>query len=65
MIVSIILKGYNAREEYAVMPAFENKLSDAEIAAIATHERSSWGNKVEKVTPEFVKEIRAKIKTVQ
>jgi cytochrome c oxidase cbb3-type subunit II len=65
MIVSIILKGYNAREEYAVMPAFENKLSDAEIAAIATHERSSWGNKAEKVSPEFVKEIRAKIKTVQ
>lgn len=63
MMVRIILQGYDARAEYAVMPPFAQKLSDEEIAAIATHERSSWGNKAEKVTPEFVRQIRAALKT--
>ncbi len=63
MMVRIVLQGYDARPEYAVMPPFATKLSDAEIAAILTHERSSWGNKAEQVTPEFVQKIRATIKT--
>ena len=63
LLVQIILQGYNAREEYAVMPAFGEKLSDSEIAAIATHERSSWGNKAAPVTADFVKKIRETIKT--
>ena len=54
---------WHAREEYAVMPAFGEKLSDSEIAAIATHERSSWGNKAAPVTADFVKKIRETIKT--
>lgn len=63
LMVRIILQGYNAREEYAVMPAFATKLTDAEIAAIISHERSSLGNKASAVTPDFVKKIRETIKT--
>lgn len=58
LMVQIILQGYNAREEYAVMPAFP-KLTDAEIVALTTHERSSWGNKAAPITADFVKKIRA------
>ena len=61
LLVQIILQGYNARDEYAVMPALA-QLTDAEIVAITTHERSSWGNKAEPVTADFVKKIRAAIK---
>ncbi len=63
LLVQIILQGYNAREEYAVMPAFGAKLSDSEIAAIATHERRSWGNKAAPVTADFVEKIRGTIKS--
>lgn len=42
LMVNIILQGYDARAEYGVMPPFAAKLTDAEIAAIVTHERSSW-----------------------
>lgn len=62
LLVQLILQGYNAREEYAVMPAFA-QLNDAEIVAITTHERSSWGNKAAPITADFVKQIRATIKS--
>ena len=39
------------------MPAF-NSLSDAEIAALATHLRSQWGNQAAEVTAAFVTEQR-------
>ena len=58
ILIQIILSGYDARAEFGVMPAFGDILSDEEIAAIATHERSSWGNNASKVTPEQVAEIR-------
>lgn len=58
LMIEIILAGYDARSEYGVMPPFSNQLSDEEIAAVATHERSSWGNNASAVTPEQVKEIR-------
>lgn len=59
LLVTIILKGYDARTEYGAMPGLEDQLSDEEIAAIATHERSSWGNDAPAVTAEEVKKIRA------
>lgn len=62
LLVSIILKGYDAREEYGVMPAFGDRLSDGEIAAIASHERSSWGNGAAKVSAAEVKKIRDSLK---
>ena len=63
LLVQIILQGYDARPEYGAMPAFADKLTDPEIVAITTHERSLWGNKATPVTPDFVKKIRETIKT--
>lgn len=60
-MIRIILQGYDARSEFAAMPPFAEQLSDAEIAAIATHERSSWGNNGSAVTGEEVKKIRETI----
>ncbi len=58
LMIRIILQGYDARSEFATMQAFADQLSDAEIAAIATHERTSWGNTGSKVTEEEVRKIR-------
>lgn len=58
MLIRIVLQGYDARPEYGQMPAFLGRLTDEEIAAIATHERSSWDNSAPKVTAEEVAEIR-------
>jgi len=58
MLIKIILQGYDARSEFGVMPPFADQLSNAEVAAVATHERSSWGNDAPAVTEEDVKQIR-------
>jgi mono/diheme cytochrome c family protein len=42
------------------MPPFATTLSDADIAAIINHERSSWGNHGAPVTSEQVATERAK-----
>ena len=62
-MIHIVLQGYDARAEYGVMPPFADQLTDEEIAAIITHERSSWGNQASAVTPEDVKKIRDLIGT--
>lgn len=61
ILVEIILKGYNARDDFGEMPAIGtmNKLTDAEIAAIISHERTSWGNNAGKVEADEVTKIRA------
>ncbi|MCM4167274.1 Cytochrome c6 [Arenibacter antarcticus] len=59
LMIRIILQGYDARSEYASMQPFSDQLSDAEIAAIANHERSSWGNSASEVKEEDVKKFRA------
>lgn len=41
------------------MPAFGSQLSDAEIAAIVNHERTSWGNDAPTVTPDDVAALRS------
>ena len=38
----------------AVMPPFGPQLTDAEVAAVVNHERSSWGNNAPLVQPEDV-----------
>lgn len=58
LLIRIILQGYDARSEYAQMPAFGDQLTDAEVAAIANHERRSWGNEAEPITEEAVRKIR-------
>ncbi|GAA0892679.1 cbb3-type cytochrome c oxidase subunit II [Fulvivirga kasyanovii] len=64
MLIQIILLGYDARDEYASMPPFKDQLTDEEVSAIANHERSSWGNSAEMVTPEEVKKIRESINQI-
>lgn len=56
-MLEIIMIGYNAREEYGVMPAVgkNNKLTAEEVTAIMNHERTSWGNNGRKVTLEEIK----------
>lgn len=59
LFVNIIMLGYDARAEYAVMNAVgkANKLSAEEITAIMNHERTSWGNNAKKVSVTEVKKI--------
>ncbi|HET8860950.1 cbb3-type cytochrome c oxidase subunit II [Marivirga sp.] len=58
LLIKIILQGYDARSDYGQMPGFATQLSDAEIAAIASHERNAWGNSAARVSEEEVKKIR-------
>jgi len=41
------------------MPAFKDQLSDAEIAALASHLRSQWGNSAPPLTADIVAKARA------
>ncbi|HZR36958.1 MAG TPA: cytochrome c oxidase subunit II [Nevskia sp.] len=50
--ITQILKGKNA------MPPFASQLSDADVAAVATFERNSWGNKSGDVQPAQVAALR-------
>ncbi|MCB0631257.1 MAG: cbb3-type cytochrome c oxidase subunit II [Saprospiraceae bacterium] len=58
LMIRIILQGYDARTEYAQMPSFAEQLTDAQIAAIVNHERSSWGNEASAVDAALVGSIR-------
>ena len=58
LLIKIVIQGYDARTDYGVMPPFGDQLSDAEIAAILTHERSSWSNDAAPVSEEDVAKIR-------
>lgn len=42
----------------AAMPAFADQLSDAAVAAVVNHERTSWGNDAPAVTAADVAEVR-------
>ena len=59
LYVNIIMKGYDPRPEFAVMPAVgvNNNLSAEDITAIINHEKTSWGNNAKPVTAEEVKKI--------
>jgi cytochrome c oxidase cbb3-type subunit 2 len=63
--VTIIMKGYDANPAYGVMPAVGTNanLKAEEIAAIMTHERSSWGNNAKKVSAEEVQKIMDMLKS--
>jgi mono/diheme cytochrome c family protein len=45
------------------MTPFGEQLSDAEIAAVLSYERSSWGNSASKITAEQVASVRAATKS--
>jgi mono/diheme cytochrome c family protein len=63
-VARILLVGINGKIDVSgatyngTMPAFGNSLSDAEIAAVASHVRSSFGNKGAAITADLVKTER-------
>lgn len=63
LFVTIIMKGYDPRPEFAAMPAVGANagLKPEEVAALINHERSSWGNNGDPVTAEQVQAIMDKI----
>lgn len=64
LFVNIIMQGYDARPEYAVMNGvgMANNLTPEEVTAIINHEKTSWGNDAKTVTAEEVKKIMDFIK---
>ena len=64
MMINIIMKGYDARPEYGVMPAVGTNanLGAEEVAAIINHERSSWGNNARQIPLDEVQKIMDFIK---
>ena len=46
------------------MPAFADKLSDDQIAAVASYIRQSWDNKLGDLSPDQVKQLRAKLQNL-
>ena len=59
LLVEIIMYGYDARPEYAVMNAVgqDNKLTANQIAAIINYEKTAWGNTSDPVTLKQVEQI--------
>lgn len=64
LYVTIIMKGYDAREEYASMGAIGtiNHFTPEDVAALINFERSSWGNNGKKVSAAEVKKIMETLK---
>lgn len=67
LYIEIIMKGYSARasEGFGVMPAVGDNanLTPEEVAAIANHERTSWGNQAPKVSVDDVKKVMEFLKS--
>jgi cytochrome c oxidase cbb3-type subunit 2 len=65
LLVEIIMKGYDAREEYGAMPPIGaiGSLTAAEITAIINHERTNWGNDARKVSVDEVESILKLLKS--
>jgi cytochrome c oxidase cbb3-type subunit 2 len=59
LIVTIIMRGYDARPEFAIMTPVgtDNNLTPEEVTAIINHEKTSWGNSAKPVTLDEVKKI--------
>ncbi|PSC05947.1 alcohol dehydrogenase [Alsobacter soli] len=62
-VIRVILQGArttptDARPTPFSMPAFDWKLSDAQIAAVATYVRTAWGNVAESVSADDVGKLR-------
>ncbi|MET0656836.1 MAG: cytochrome c, partial [Steroidobacteraceae bacterium] len=53
--ITVLSQKYNG-----MMPPFKDQLSDAELAALLTHIRSSWGNNSPPVTADSVSAVREK-----
>lgn len=64
LYITIIMKGYDPRPEFAAMPAVGDNagFTPEDVAALINHERTSWGNTGKQVTADEVKTIMDKIK---
>jgi mono/diheme cytochrome c family protein len=67
-VIRVILEGArsvptDARPTPLSMPAFDWKLTDAQVAAVATYIRNSWGNAAPAVSADQVKDLRRKLST--
>ena len=60
MLVDITVRG---RRYVGGMPGWRAWLSDADVAALMTYERTSWGNRASAVTPAQVARIRGSTST--
>jgi len=60
-MITIVLGGYDARAEFGVMPAQAEMLTDAQIAAVVNHVRSSFGNDAPATTADAVKAVRSTV----
>lgn len=64
VVAAIVLHGISGplkvkgNEFNGAMPAFGGQLQDAEIAAVLTHVRSTWGNASPVITTETVTQVR-------
>jgi len=68
-LVHLILTGESAASTQAnpnrfAMPAFDWKLSDQDIADVASYVRSAWGNSAAPVSAGTVKDVRAKVEHI-
>lgn len=63
--VDIVMNGYDAREEYGVMPAVGKnmKFSAEDLTALINYERASWGNSGKPVSLAEVQKIMDFLKT--
>jgi mono/diheme cytochrome c family protein len=66
-VIRVILQGAqtaatDARPTPFAMPAFNWKLKDDQIAAVATYVRNAWGNHAPPVDPGQVRDMREKLK---
>jgi len=57
-VIQTILEGRKGK--IGRMPAWQDKLSDRQIAAVATFIRNNWGNQAEAVTAAMVASNRKK-----
>jgi len=64
LYVTIIMKGYDPRPEFATMPPVGSNanFTAEDVTAVINHERTNWGNNAKKVTLEEIKIIMDKIK---
>jgi mono/diheme cytochrome c family protein len=65
-IVRIVLEGMeppkiSARPDDEPMPAYAEKMTDGEIADVATYMRNAWGNRAPGVSEQQVRDLREKL----
>ena len=59
-LLSMVLGGQIAQHGMSAMPTFKAMFSNAEIAAVLSYVRTSWGNDATQVTPDEVAAFRRK-----